>query len=169
RQLADFDQFKESGEDKIVLAGIDRIGGETTVNVREWDAATRTLGLLQTRRTTDSRATSSLVLEALRAAFRPLVQIDQTKDGAVTLRGKSNLIPPHDPAWNPLREGMVFEPYYRYLNKERKVERITRVPWTYLVSGPPVPDEGRAPGIPISGLRTAISARRRRIEAVALG
>jgi len=155
--------------DKLYLLGVSRVANRWLVQAREWDGALRLLGPVVQRETFESRDVPALAVEALRGAFRPLVQIEQTKDGVITLRGKGARIPPHDPAWNPLRNGTVFEPYYRYLNKERRVEKIQRVPWTYLVCGEPVAGEGTAPGQPLSGLRTAISARRRRIEAVALG
>jgi hypothetical protein len=155
--------------DKIFSLGLSRQGNRWLVQAREWDGTLRLLGPVIQRETFESREVGSLAVEALRSAFRPLTQIEQTKEGVITLRGRAARIPPHDPAWNPLRNGGVFEPYYRYLNKERRVEKIQRIPWTYLVCGEPVVGEGIAPGQAISGLRTAISARRRRIEAVALG
>ncbi len=155
--------------DKLFSLGVSRQGNRWLVQAREWDATLRLLGPVIQRETFEPREVPSVAVETLRAAFRPLTQIEQTKEGVITLRGRAARIPPHDPAWNPLRNGGVFEPYYRYLNKERRVDKIQRIPWTYLVCGEPVAGEGIAPGQAISGLRTAISARRRRIEAVALG
>jgi hypothetical protein len=155
--------------DKLFSLGVSRQGNRWLVQAREWDGTLRLLGPVIQRETFEPREVPSVAVEALRAAFRPLTHIEQTKEGVITLRGRAARIPPHDPAWNPLRSGGVFEPYYRYLNKERRVDKIQRIPWTYLVCGEPVAGEGIAPGQAISGLRTAISARRRRIEAVALG
>ncbi|MFN7803493.1 MAG: hypothetical protein ACK5TO_05735 [Planctomycetaceae bacterium] len=155
--------------DKIFSLGVSRQGNRWILQAREWDGTLRLLGPVIQRETFERREVAALAVETLRAAFRPLTQIEQTKAGEITLRGRAARIPPHDPAWNPLRNGGVFEPYYRYLNKERQVDKIQRIPWTYLVCGEPVAGEGIAPGQAISGLRTAISARRRRIEAVALG
>lgn len=159
----------QPGEDKIFVLGVVRTTGGLVAHAREWDASTQTLGPLQTRQTADDRSSANLAVAALHAAFRPLVQIEQDKQGVLTLRGRAALVSPHDASWSPLRTGAVFEPYYRYLNKERRVEKIQRIPWTYLVAGELFPEEGHARGEPLSGLRTAISARRRRIEAVALG
>lgn len=166
---AGFAEHVNGPYDKLYLLGVSRVGNRWVVQAREWDGALRLLGPVVQRETFEGRDVPALAVEALRGAFRPLVQIEQTKEGVITLRGRGARIPPHDPSWNPLRNGTVFEPYYRYLNKERRVEKIQRIPWTYVVCGDPVAGEGTAPGQPLSGLRTAISARRRRIEAVALG
>jgi len=155
--------------DKILLASVDREMGQTVCRAREWDATTRGIGPLVTRATSEDAAVANTLVSGLRAVFRPVAVVEQTKEGVITLRGRGTHTPPHDPAWAPLSAGTVFEPYYRYLTKERVVDRIQRIPWTYLVCGDADTDRGTSGAAPVSGLRTAISARRRRIEAVALG
>ncbi|HBH51695.1 MAG TPA: hypothetical protein DDY91_07375 [Planctomycetaceae bacterium] len=155
--------------DKVFALGVTRIANRWIVQAREWDGSLRLLGPVIQRETFESRDVASLAIEVLRASFRPLTQIEQAKDGSITLRGRAARVPPHDPAWNPLRNGSIFEPYYRYLNKERLVERVQRMPWTYLVCGEPIPGEGISPGQTISGLRAAIGPRKRRVEPVGLG
>ncbi len=168
RRESDFERYKDTPEDKVLILGVDGTGNETIATAREWDAATRTLGPLRSRRTSDSRDAVSCAVRVIHAAFRPLVQIEQSKEGTLTLRARSGQIPPHDESWNPLREGTIFEPFYRHLNRERRLEKVVRIPWTYVVSGAPVPEEGQAAMRTVSGLRVPISAKRRRIEAVGL-
>ncbi|MFM8583988.1 MAG: hypothetical protein ACKOFW_21185 [Planctomycetaceae bacterium] len=164
-----FVPFQSGNLDKILLASVDRELGQTVCRAREWDATTRGIGPLVSRSTPAEAEVSATLVGCLRAVFRPVAVVEQTKEGVITLHGRGTHSPPHDPAWAPLATGTVFEPYYRYLTKERQVDRIQRIPWTYLVCGEHDADQGTAGAAPVSGLRTAISARRRRIEAVALG
>ena len=164
-----FVPFQAGEFDKILLASVDRELGQTVCRAREWDATTRGIGPLVSRSTPADAEVAATLVGCLRAVFRPVAVVEQTKEGVITLHGRGTHTPPHDPAWAPLSTGTVFEPYYRYLTKERLVDRVQRIPWTYLVCGEQDPDRGTAGAAPVSGLRTAISARRRRIEAVALG
>lgn len=133
---------------------------------REWDATTRNLGEMIRRTSFDRREIPDQLVELLRDLFRPVSVIEQTKNGPLTLRAHGGSLARRDETWQPLREGMLYEAFYRYLNKDREVERIQQIPWTYL--SPTDIVGGTSTCSITSGLRTPISARRRRIEAIAM-
>jgi len=94
--------------DKIFSLGVSRQGNRWILQAREWDGTLRLLGPVIQRETFERREVAALAVEALRAAFRPLTQIEQTKAGEITLRGRAARIPPRDTAWIPRRNGGVF-------------------------------------------------------------
>src|SRR5262249_38589755 len=69
--------------------------------------------------------------------------------------------------WLPLQEGRTFEIYYCFLNKDRAIERVQQVPFTYLTASDET-GRGIAAGTLGSGLRAPLTARRR-IQVLALG
>ncbi|MFN0050733.1 MAG: hypothetical protein ACKV0T_00990 [Planctomycetales bacterium] len=153
--------------DKLYLLSVESEGGRYRVAGREWDHSTAQLSPVRVRELAERRALVSAAQELLRDLFRPVGTIEQVKGGPVTLRlwGRGLVDPQAD--WTPTAAGSLFEAYYRYLNKDRQVERIQQVPWTYLALEES--EEGATSVTVTSGLRTAFSGRRRRIESVALG
>ncbi len=152
--------------DKLHLLSIESIGGGFRIAGREWDAATAQLGPLQEQSFPERRDVANRGVNLLRALFRPVATVTQAKGGPVVLRARGGALTPHDASWQPLRKGSLFEAYYRYFNKDQVVERIQQVPWTYLTVE--AVELGTSACTVTSGLRSAFSARRRRIDVVAL-
>jgi hypothetical protein len=103
----------------------------------------------------------------VRDLFRPISAVEPSKSGEVTLRARGGEFPPPDESWQPLPPGRTFEAFYCFLNKDRGIERVQQVPYTYLTAGQGA-ERGVASGTVTSGLRAPLSARRR-IQPVALG
>lgn len=152
--------------DKLYLLSIESVGGGFRIAGREWDAATAQLGPLQEQTFPERRDVANRCVKLLRALFCPVATVTQAKGGPVVLKARGGALTPHDASWHPLRKGALFEAYYRYFNKDQVVERIQQVPWTYLTVE--AVDLGTSNCTVTSGLRSAFSARRRRIDAVAL-
>jgi len=100
--------------------------------------------------------------------FEPIVEISAFDYGVayLTIRG-GELLPP-DVEQAQLKPGRMLVPFYRFLSREGEVRRIQKILWTYLV----VTEVNRATATceVVSGLRTPISAKRRRtIQALAVG
>lgn len=165
---SDLADASRAGElDKWYFASVETAGAGLQIAGREWDGATRQLGAVQSRTLPDRAEAPLQLVELLRSLFRPLASIEQSRGSPPRLKARGGALTPHDEAWQAIREGMLFEPYYRYLNKDLAVERIQQVPWTYVTAGPSA--EGITEATVISGLRSPLGVRRRRVEAVALG
>jgi len=159
-------RYGTEGLDKLFLLSVEEQGGGFRVCGREWDSITSQLGPIHQADFFDRREVSGNLLSLLQGLFRPVATISQARNGPLLLHPKGAGLAPHDEHWLPVTEGALFETYYRYLNKEQVVERVQQVPWTYLTAG--TMEAGTSPVTVTSGLRGAISARRRRIEVVAL-
>lgn len=153
---------------KVYLLSVASSGGGFRVAGREWDAATRQLGPLAASEIVyDRRELTETFLRVVHDLFRPVAVVEQQKSGAVLLRARGGDLPPPDEDWQPLRPGKLFESYYGFLNKDKAVDRIQQVPWTYLTTGEEV-RPGVAECTVTSGLRSPLTSRRR-IQTLALG
>ncbi|MGE5193927.1 MAG: hypothetical protein ACM3U2_15645 [Deltaproteobacteria bacterium] len=156
-----------SGEmQKAYLLSVQTSGPGYRVAGREWDVITHQLGELAFRSVPERSEISEAVLAVLRDVFRPLAAVETSKSGTVTLRARGGEFPPRDAAWLPLQPGRTFEVYYCFLNKDRAIERVQQVPFTYLTAGEET-GRGVAAGVVASGLRAPLTSRRR-IQVLAL-
>jgi len=159
-------QYETEGLDKLYLVSIEDTGSGYRLLGREWDGMTAQLGPVSEIVFPDRREIAARALSLVQEMFRPVAMVTPQKNGPVILRPRGASLAPHDEGWLPISEGALFETYYRYLNKDLVLERIQQVPWTYLNVGPL--EEGAAVATVTSGLRGAVSVRRRRIEIVGL-
>ena len=152
---------------KVYLLSVQSSGSGYRVAGREWDVVTRQLGEIAFQSAAERDAIPEALLAVLHGVFRPIAAIETSKLGGVTLRARGGEYPPPDESWQPLPKGRVFEVYYCFLNKEREIERVQQVPFTYVA---PAEETGRgmARGSVTSGLRAPLTSRRR-IQPVALG
>jgi hypothetical protein len=153
--------------DKVYLLTLRLAGAGLRASGREWDAITGELSAVASEETSEPRDVVPRLLAVLASVFRPVAEVETSKAGAKTLRVRGADFTPRDEAFRPLKSGARFEPYYRYRNKQLEVERIQLVPWTYLLATECV--RGVASADVVSGLRSALPGRRRRIDVVALG
>lgn len=160
-------EVNAGGVDKVFMLSVEGRGAGFEIAGREWDTLTRQLGTMLIERVYDRRAIPETVLDVLHGVFRPIVAVDASKTGALTLRARGGEYPPRDERWLPLAPGKTFEVFYCFLNKERVVERIQQVPFTYLAAEDEA-ERGVATGRVTSGLRAPLTPRRR-IQIIALG
>jgi hypothetical protein len=167
-RVEDLPKDAAAGEvQKVYFLSVRSSGPGYRLAGREWDVITRQLGELAVRSVSGSGEISEGLLAVLREVFRPLAAVEISKSGTATLRARGGEFPPRDPAWLPLQAGRTFEIYYCFLNKDRAIERVQQVPFTYLTAGDET-SRGVAAGMLASGLRAPLTARRR-IQVLALG
>lgn len=155
------------GVQKAYLVCVQASGAGFYVAGREWDTLTRQLGAVAVRNGYDRREISETLLAVVHDLYRPVAAVEASKAGAITLRARGGEYPPRDASWQPLSPGTTFETYYCFLNKDRAIERIQQVPFTFLLPGE-APERGIVSGTIASGLRAPLSPRRR-IQVLALG
>lgn len=160
------DPYEAAGLDKVFLLSVVPAGAGLAIAGREWDAVTIQLGPVEERVFPDRREAASRLALLLRDLFRPVAAISQTKGEPVILHARGGALAPHDPTWQPLQGGGIFEAYFRYLNTDKVVERIQQIPWTYLTVGSV--EQGTGDCTVTSALRANFAIRRRRLEMVAL-
>jgi hypothetical protein len=152
---------------KVYLLQVQNAGAGASVAGREWDLLTRQLSALAVNSVYDRREIAETVLAILRDLFRPIAAIEPSKSGPIKLRARGGEFPSPDESWRPLSTGRIFEAFYCFLDKDRAVERVQQVPFTYLSATEAI-DRGTAAASATSGLRAPLVARRR-IQPVALG
>jgi hypothetical protein len=153
--------------DKLFLLNLRVVAAGYVAQAREFDLLTGELGRVHSRRVIDAREIAAALAAAMRDAFRPVVQVEQKSDRSVVLHARAGERSAADPAWSPMTEGACFELYYRYSNKQGVVERTQRVPWTILIARDV--NQATAGCEVVSGLRSPVAARRRRVALWALG
>jgi hypothetical protein len=152
---------------KVYLLAIQADGARFRVAGRECDAVVRQLGPLAVQSVSETNEISQALLAVIRDVFRPQATVETSKSGVVTLRARGGEFPPRDAGWRPLQPGQVYEVHYCYLNKDRDIERVQQVPFTYLTLDEET-GRGVARAVVTSGLRAPLTARRR-IQPLALG
>lgn len=161
-----FEDISFDGFDKVFLVVIDVSANQYRLAAREWDAFRRDLGPLHSAETFDRRAVGQGVFALLNALFRPTVVIDDVEEQAVDVRLQAGEYPAPDPQSAQLKPGDLLLPYYRYLDKARRVREIQTLPWTYLRVG------GAERGHISCEIQSAFSApltgKRRRVESMAV-
>ena len=153
--------------DKVYLLSIQVSGASFSIAGREWDTLTRRLGAVAVDSVRGRREIPESLLAVVHDLFRPIAVVEPSKAGPLTLRARAGEFPPRDASWQPLPPGRIFETFYCFLNKDRVIERVQQVPFTYLASAEPA-GRGVARATVSSGLRAPLTSRRR-ILPVALG
>jgi hypothetical protein len=152
---------------KVYLLAVQADGARFRVAGRECDTVTRQLGPLAVQLVSETSEISEALLAVMRDVFRPVAAVEISKAGVVTLRARGGEFPPRDAGWLPLQPGRAYEVHYCYLNKDRDIERVQQVPFTYVTMEEEV-GRGVARAVVTSGLRAPLTARRR-IQPLALG
>lgn len=155
--------------DKIIPIAVELHGTKYVVSGREWDRESELMTDLRSRSTMDRRAVANEIAQLAKELFRPILQIDTADPDSATVRAKASEFPPGDPAFVQVRKGSTFLPLFRYLNRNRVVQKIQFLPWTYLTATEV--DRIRSTFRVDTGVKTPLGAfRRRRMEmrAVAL-
>jgi hypothetical protein len=152
---------------KVYFLWVQNAGAGARVAGREWDLLTRRLGAVAVNSVADRRDIPETILSIVHDLFRPIAAVEPLKSGPIKLRARGGEYPAPDETWHPLSSGRVFEAFYCFLDKDRAVERVQQVPFTYLSAGEEI-DRGIAEAAATSGLRAPLVARRR-IQPVALG
>jgi len=124
--------FRESPYDKVFLITVESSGARYVLAGREWDEATRQIGLTEVEESFDRRTVAETAFGLIQKSFHPVLEIDRASSDSVELWLRAGAFPAVDPDAAQLQKGTLIAPFYRYLNKEKVVRRIQYVPWTYL-------------------------------------
>jgi len=152
--------------DKIFLATISHEVGAYRVSVREWDSNSRLLGSHHTQLVMERRQIAPTLAAEIAESFRPLAEMEDSELEETEFLIRAGEFPPQDPSVGQLKVGDYLTPYMRYLNRQREVQQIQPIPWTYLRV-----EEITRSRIRVSvhsAFRNPIGAARRRVEVMAL-
>jgi hypothetical protein len=149
--------------DKSFPIAVEVEGSQFTVSGREWDRESEVMTTVRSRTTRDRRMIAKEIVRLLSELFHPVVQVENANPVTATLRVKAGHYLPSDPAFLQVTKGALFAPFFRYMDKDRVVQRIQWLPWSY-ASAVEI-DRARVHSILLSGVKTPLGAfRRRRME-----
>ncbi len=153
--------------DKAFVVSITVEGGLLRLCGLEWDRLTQTCSARQERAIADRRAVVSELGVLIHDLFRPLVLIESVEGSRANVRLRAGEFPPGDPSAEQLPKGAILQPIFRYLNKQREVQQIQLVPWSYLSAE----SSDRSHGVCTvqTGLRISLGRNTRRSESWAIG
>lgn len=153
--------------DKLYPVSVELDGSKYSVASREWDRASELITPVRRRSTIDRRAVAAEISRLLSELFRPLVQIEAADPVSARIRTMASEYVAADPGFSQVDKGTMFIPLFRYLDRNRVVQRIQFLPWTYLTAEEL--ERHRANCRVDTGVKTPLGAfRRRRMELRAL-
>ena len=157
----------DDGElDQVMFVTLEQRGSAFVVSGRAWNTSTRRWGARQERQTFDRAAMSSEILEVMDGLFQPVVEIAGADDAVATLRvrgGEFASVDADRPQW---KSGDLLQPYYRFLDRQGRVQRVMPLPWTILAVESVDGAEARARIA--TGVRVALGSKRgRNVELLA--
>lgn len=164
-QLTPVEKDKEL--DKVFVVCVSTHGGALRLSAREWDRLTQQLSVRHDHLVGDRRATASELGIVIRDLFHPIVLIDGLEDKQAKVRVRAGEFPPGDPSAEQLSNGAFFQPFFRFYNKQRELQQIQQVPWTYMS----VDSSERSQGLCTihTGLRVTLGKNTKRSESWAIG
>ena len=158
--------------DKLFRLGIQSAGQRLTLLGREWDFTTAQWGQTGQAETEDRSQLVSELADLLERKFRAVGWLESRRGQTTVLFERAEQLraaagrTAGDPAETESgSRRRLFEPYYRFLKKDLTVDRIQRVPWTYVwreavadtaVSSTELPTPGvTSPQVPAAGTEPA--------------
>lgn len=164
------DRPKPEIEDKLdqsMFLTLRQQGSAFFVSGRAWNASARRWGPRQERETFDRAAMSEEVLALADDLFQPVVEIAGGDETHATLRLRGGEFSPVDADRPQLRPGDLLQPYYRFLDRQGRVQKITPLPWTILAVESVEGVEAKARIA--TGVRVALGGKRgRNVELLAV-
>ncbi len=164
-QLGNTERDKEL--DKVFIVCVSSHGSMLRLSAREWDRLTQQLSVRHDRLVGDRRAAASELGIVIRDLFHPIVMIDGLEGKSAKVRVRAGEFPPGDPSAEQLSNGAFFQPFFRFYNKQRELQQIQQVPWTYMS----VDSSERSHGLCTihTGLRVTLGKNSKRSESWAIG
>lgn len=120
--------------DKVFPVAVEVRGGVYTISAREWDRESELLTSVRTRTTVDRRTIAAQILRLLSEVFRPVVQIDEATPRTARIRYKAGEFPPGDPAFALATKDAMYIPFFRYLDRNKVVQKLQFLPWSYITA-----------------------------------
>ncbi|MDZ4687692.1 MAG: hypothetical protein SH850_21685 [Planctomycetaceae bacterium] len=153
--------------DVLYYAVVRRQGNRLLVDLRASEPLFGHLSPVRTASCLDPRELAATVAAEMPELFRPRAYWERVNDYTVRLRVQAGALADGEHARPIVREREVFVPWIVFRNRERQVQRVQELPWTFL-SLEQI-DDGRGTGRVVSGLRNPLGARPRgRVELLAV-
>jgi hypothetical protein len=159
--------FSAGEYDKVFWLSVATEGSGFDIAAIEWDGAIKQPGSVLSRETHDIRRVDEVFMELLLASFRPVAMLEQVnEDDTVVLTTRAGELVPPSEAAAQFRTGDYLGMSFRYLDRQRVVQRIQEIPWTYVRIDNI--DRARIEATVVSAFRQAIPPARRRVEIAGL-
>jgi hypothetical protein len=153
--------------DKIFPVSVEVEGSSYIISAREWDRESELLTTVRTRTTVDRRTIAAQILRLLGEVFRPTVLIDEATPQTARIKYKAGEFPPGDPAFAVAKKDAMFIPFFRYLDRNKVMQKLQFLPWSYITATSI--ERIRADCELATGVKTPLgSFKRRRMELRAL-
>ena len=153
--------------DKIFPVSVEVEGGSYIISAREWDRESELLTTVRTRTTVDRRTIAAQILRLLGEVFRPTVLIDEATPQTARIKYKAGEFPAGDPAFAVAKKDAMFIPFFRYLDRNKVMQKLQFLPWSYITATSI--ERIRANCELATGVKTPLgSFKRRRMELRAL-
>jgi hypothetical protein len=153
--------------DVIFIASLTPARPGWRIDVRAWQPEFDVLSEMSAAVVIDSREVPLTIIKLCHAALRPVGVVDEVDGETVRVVLQAGALTPPDAAFALTQPGDTLAPWLAYRNRERRIERMQPIPWTYL-------SVRESNGARIrcdlhSGLRSPIAGKRRgRIETLAI-
>ncbi len=158
--------YSASEYDKVFWLTVERVGSRYEIAGIEWDGAIRQPGPVLTQETRDSRRIDETMMAVMLEAFRPVALIEDVGDDTVVLIARAGELLPISESATQFRPGDYLAMSFRYLDRQRVVQRIQDIPWTFVRID--TIDRARLEATVISAFRQPIPQARRRVEIAGL-
>ncbi|MEW4488111.1 hypothetical protein AB1L42_08515 [Thalassoglobus sp. JC818] len=118
--------------DKTILCTISSMTGRYDIATREWDANSQSLGSFHSSSILDQRDLQAEAARLVLESFRPLAELETIEDEKIEFLIRAGELFARNPDMMQFQPGDYLVPYFRYLDRQRVVQRIQPIPWTYL-------------------------------------
>ena len=141
------------------IAAINALPVGWRISLRSWQPEVQSETRLVSVDVLDQRDLAVALVRLSRDLFRPMGIVEQVNDRAVRIRMRAGELTAPDPSFEQLVKGEVLVPLLAYRNKEKAIEKLQTIPWTFITV-----DEvegSRVSGTVQSGLRMALGGKKR--------
>ncbi|TWT58639.1 hypothetical protein KOR42_20210 [Thalassoglobus neptunius] len=152
--------------DKTILCTISSSPGRYDVATREWDENSQSLGSFHSATILDHRDLQAEAARLILESFRPLAELETIEDEKIEFLIRAGELFARNPEMMQFQPGDYLVPYFRYLDRQRVVQRIQPIPWTYLKVESIT--RSRMQVSMTSAFRAPIAGSRRRVEVMAM-
>lgn len=127
------DGSSEPASDVVDKRFVVRIGyeaGRYRIEVQETDAVTATVGPLVERSVVQREALDERLVDAIMAAFRPTILLDDVRGRSARIRFRAAGLFPEEELRRLTELNPAYQPFLRRLDREGRVQQCEEVPWT---------------------------------------
>lgn len=138
------------------------------VSVRSWQPDVRVSTVAVHIDVLDLRELPVCTMRLCRDLFRPMGVVEQGTDKTVRIRLRAGELVTPDPTFAQLEPGDLLLPMLAYRDKNKQIERLQAIPWTYISVNEI--DGSSVTGTVQSGLKMSLASKKRgRIDTLVVG